>query len=573
MLMVLRLQQIARRHWPGLAAIALLWGIMAALFCQVWQRTQGHLIYPLDDTYIHMAMAKNLARDGVWGITRYAFSSSSSSPAWTALLSLIYWAVGVRDGVPFVLNLLLGSLLLFSMESIFHAVGLAAAKRFMLLVAVILLYPLPFVTLTSMEHLLHAILAVWFVFLIGQIISEEKRSLRDRRFLLACLLGALMVMARYEGLFAAAIACLLLLIRRRVGHAAALGLASLFLIGLYGAYSRAQGSYWLPNSILVKGAAIHMIAPRGLVDLLPAAIEHLYSVPHVLLPALVICAELAWLANRRALRWSAPIGMAILFAGILCLHMSLVPFYSDLWSLRYDGYLVALGFLAVGCLWSEITTARARSEGRVKEWLSLPSRMVVGLPAVFLVGKILILAIRFPGIGSVALAPRASANIYEQQYQMGLFFRQLPAGTTVALNDIGAANYLADIHCLDLMGLGSIEIARRRLSTHFRPEDLAAITRTTGVQLVAIYDTWFLVDGRGRYGSDPLFFRDSHHLRNGVPSAWKPIGQWALRQNIICGYDMVTFYAADPRSEAGLRTRLSAFQAGLPATVFCSGQL
>jgi hypothetical protein len=43
----------------------------------------GHVSYTLDDAYIHMAMAKHVAQDGVFGITPYEFSASSSSPLWT----------------------------------------------------------------------------------------------------------------------------------------------------------------------------------------------------------------------------------------------------------------------------------------------------------------------------------------------------------------------------------------------------------------------------------------------------------------------------------------------------------
>ena len=37
------------------------------------RQNDGHIIYTLDDSYIHMALAKNLAQHGVWGITRYEF--------------------------------------------------------------------------------------------------------------------------------------------------------------------------------------------------------------------------------------------------------------------------------------------------------------------------------------------------------------------------------------------------------------------------------------------------------------------------------------------------------------------
>ena len=79
------------QHWPLYASVLilslLLWLILAISFSQ----NQGHLVYALDDAYIHMAMARNFAHYGVWGVTRYGFTSSSSSILWTLLLSLTYY--------------------------------------------------------------------------------------------------------------------------------------------------------------------------------------------------------------------------------------------------------------------------------------------------------------------------------------------------------------------------------------------------------------------------------------------------------------------------------------------------
>ena len=62
-------------------------------------------MYALDDAYIHMAVARSLARHGVWGVTPYAFTSSTSSLAWPLLLALADLVVGVRAATPLVLNL------------------------------------------------------------------------------------------------------------------------------------------------------------------------------------------------------------------------------------------------------------------------------------------------------------------------------------------------------------------------------------------------------------------------------------------------------------------------------------
>ena len=52
--------------------------------------------YPLDDTFIHLAIAKNLAL-GHWGITQHAFSNASTSPIYVGLLA----ALG-KAGLPWI---------------------------------------------------------------------------------------------------------------------------------------------------------------------------------------------------------------------------------------------------------------------------------------------------------------------------------------------------------------------------------------------------------------------------------------------------------------------------------------
>jgi len=98
------------RHWPVLAAIIILWCTVLLLLILSVRQNQGHLVYALDDPYIHMAIAKNFAQHGVWGVTRYEFSSSSSSLLWTVLLSAIYLIFGTNEIAPLVLNVIVATL-------------------------------------------------------------------------------------------------------------------------------------------------------------------------------------------------------------------------------------------------------------------------------------------------------------------------------------------------------------------------------------------------------------------------------------------------------------------------------
>src|SRR5580658_1345815 len=78
------------------AAMVLL--VAGITFAIMWRnclrQTDGHFIYALDDPYIHLSIAKNLAQHGVWGVTQYAAASASSSPLWSFLLGVLIWIGG-----------------------------------------------------------------------------------------------------------------------------------------------------------------------------------------------------------------------------------------------------------------------------------------------------------------------------------------------------------------------------------------------------------------------------------------------------------------------------------------------
>ena len=58
-----------RGRWPVLAIGALSLALLYAQERQGLRRTHDQFLYPLDDPYIHMAMARSLAESGVYGLT------------------------------------------------------------------------------------------------------------------------------------------------------------------------------------------------------------------------------------------------------------------------------------------------------------------------------------------------------------------------------------------------------------------------------------------------------------------------------------------------------------------------
>src|SRR5574339_943434 len=81
---------------------------IAALLATLFFLAVSHLIYaigfPLDDSWIHLTYARNLAEHGEWAFRLGQHSAGSTSPLWTALLS-IGFLIGLA---PYVWTYLLG---------------------------------------------------------------------------------------------------------------------------------------------------------------------------------------------------------------------------------------------------------------------------------------------------------------------------------------------------------------------------------------------------------------------------------------------------------------------------------
>ncbi|MCK5139345.1 MAG: hypothetical protein KAQ85_05850, partial [Thermodesulfovibrionia bacterium] len=251
-----------REQRPLILALILLWAItfaVVAFFLNANETDQ--VVYSLDDPYIHMAMARNLVEHGVWGVTRYEFSSSSSSPLWVLLLATGYLVIGVRDFLPLLLVLAAASLALIVADRICREQGIGRRQRTVVLLAVLFFTPLVPLVMTGMEHGLQIVVDLAFIHGAVCLLSQDRRAAwppwrpgRGRRdpVLLLWLCAPLVTAVRYEGAFLIAVVCGLLLLRRQWRPLVALALLGLLPIALYAVIALAQGWPPLPNSILAK---------------------------------------------------------------------------------------------------------------------------------------------------------------------------------------------------------------------------------------------------------------------------------------------------------------------------------
>ncbi|HEY0004142.1 MAG TPA: hypothetical protein VGB17_04965 [Pyrinomonadaceae bacterium] len=534
------MRRILKQHWPLALALLALWLTVAAFWLILTAQTGGRFIYALDDAYIHMAMAKNFVSEGVWGVTRYEFSSSTSSVLWTLLLSAIYLLTGAREKIPFILNLVAATFALVAAYLSLKNYSITQRQRFLLLVAFIFLTSLPPLVFSGMEHCAQILIDICFVYLAARVLEDESFAFKDFASLCLLALAALLTLIRYEGLFLISIVCLLFLWRRRTAYAFALGLAAIIPIGLYGLVSVRHGAFWLPNSVLLKGAL-----PTG-GALGPLKHAYLKSIEGPHLPLLLLITLALYLFRRKRVKRLWEQGQTLLIILLVAIAEHLL-FASIGWFYRYEAYLVALGVLIDGALICE----------SLPDWSSLKQKGGRVLRPATMALSVCLLAALIPllkrSFDALRDTPRADLSIYQQQYQMSLFLREYYQGAAVAANDIGAINYFADIRCLDLWGLGSAEITRDKLRGQYNTSRIKELAANHQVKIAVVYSGWIQ-----EYG--------------GVPSAWKRMGKWVTPGCIVCGSDTISFYAVDPAEAEALTQHLKEFSQRLPTGVQQGGR-
>lgn len=626
---------------------------MLSITCR---HNHGHLIYALDDPYIHMAMAKHLVQDGVWGIDGYKFTSSSSSSLWVLLLSLSYLVFGANEVTPFILNLIFAVLLMFSTYFILRRrFSFRPVYILIVLLSVLFFTPLAPLVFFGQEHTMHAFLSLLFMFLSAGILSNEGSS--SNEYVLLLILAPLVTAARYEGAFLVSVVAALFLLRKMFRHSFLLLAAGFLPILVYGLISVAKGWYPLPNPIMLKGimpdfssargisyalgykgllqiskdknAAIFLLfieafifiilklhsgrkflTDRAMILLIFPAIVFIhmeltgtgwYSYEQYVLPPFIIALSLVILfrvIKQRSLSdstkylvlilaaavflhvqsvsagryaydiylvplslyvvalvvasrffthaelWDKPAILALIYVPVVFLHLQ---FARTMGFYRYEAYIIAMGILVIAVSIHEYLPIGSIFEIGRGRFLK---RIGMSVPIVLLFPLMILLCIR--AWDSLRDTCQATTNIYEQQYQMGLFLKSFYRKEAVAANDIGAINYLADIRCVDLWGLANMEVARLKRRRAYYTQEVYSLAKENRVKIALVYDSWYR-----DYG--------------GLPRQWIKAGSWIIRHNVVCGSDTVSFYAVDSSEKDSLFRHLEAFSSRLPDDVIQEG--
>jgi hypothetical protein len=496
----------------------------------VLHATHGTLAYPLDDTFIHMAVARNLAFEHYWGIAGHVFASTSSSPFYTVLLAGIFSIFGVHLIFPLLINLLAGVAVLVVMHRWLKRQGLRTVAQLIILLLVNFLTPLPLLVISGMEHTFQLLFTFLFIFSFAT--NPDKLSWKIYLF------GALMISTRYECLPILGLACLLLLTRRKWTQAVALGAVSILPITIFGLYAMSKGSYFMPNSVLLKAALPHSLGgwARFVADDIwfkiffsPRDYNFLAAQRLLLLLPLTYLVFLKQLRDQAAYKYILLMLMGATLAHVAFAYPANFP--------RYEDYLVGCSTLILGTLIAKYRRDLTLSRFKGAEWIVAAVLVLLFIPLFIRTEK------------TFQKSKQYCLNIYEQQYQMSQFVHTYYDTTPVAFNDIGAISFYSKGDKLDLWGLASLEVAKAKQKHYWTPDFADSLIHQHQTRLAILYDTWF----------DPALLH-----------RWTKVASWHNQHNVVLGDDSVSFYAIRPEDTSALKKNLELYQPNLPADVTVS---
>lgn len=461
--------------------------------------------YPLDDVYIHLAIAEQITNGG-YGINPGEYVSASSSPIYPYLLTP-FAETAVQRWLPLVWNLAFVSVAAGLLGYVFSeagygrlAVALGAAAPISLAMCT--------TAYTGMENMGHGAASMAIVVGLWRYVKSDQVT-----WLLIA--GVFLAPAfRLEGLALAMAAGGTVAITGRWCTGAGLMALGLLPVVALALYLTSLGLEPLPNSVTAK-----LDAQGGGDGLAGHAQKFAYNIQQ---PGggllFILCTLVAALGAAVSLRDRriGLFGLAVAAAGFAHLVIGSIG-----WMNRYENYILIANTAALAILLSH-------SERSIKSIAMLA--VIVG--------------------GFVTYVPMF-ANIYiwnvkaiaHQQGEMSRFakdFVQAP----IAVNDIGYVSWRNPDPVLDLWGLASAEILEMRKQP--QPQGWGGpLVQEHGVRLVMIYDDW---------------------LQDAVAPEWRKLGELWL-DNVpaaFLGDQVVAFYAPNADDVPDLVNLLRLWEVDLP---------
>jgi len=479
--------KIPNRRWCSwLGYLAL---VAAALGAVAFYQARGQSGYPLDDSWIHLGFARNLAAGQGFGLNPHEPTPGATSPLWVVLLAVGYllgaghsvwpWLLG---GIVLGIAGILASVLIATCSRLIPDAGgekTTSWHKWLGGLVVVWSAPLVWSAAGAMEVPLFVatLLAAQLAFL-----HSDRESLRgDLRW---GALAGVSALARPEGLLLAMIlAAAALLGPGRAGWKRAVAglLACAVVYSPSVVFCLATNGRIFPNTFYAK--TIEVLAAPDPSYLLQAARFCLTASPGVAILLLIgLAAAVVNLRDRRRLEILLAVGGFVLALpaayAILDRHV-FFGFAGNLNRYLYPplGAAVVLGVWGISWGTGHLQRGLARSAGAI----------------------LLVAALFLTGYDSVRRADLFARNVNDinsmQVASARAVARALPPGSLVAANDVGALSYFGDCRVLDLVGIVSVPtmqaLAGRPPTQEAHERAVFPLLQRTRPEAIVVFPSWF----------------------------------------------------------------------------------
>lgn len=468
--------------------------------------------YSLDDPYIHLALAKNLA-SGHYGIQTNEYASASSTILFPFLL-VPFSFVSFFTIIPLLLNTLFTAvsiIFLYRIHTGFIDSNLNSANIWLIIITILWINPIGLI-FTGMEHSLQVCIAIITFFHITRYIQSGN----SHRMLI--LLSVINPLIRYEGFALVAGIILIFLLKRQYLIALFTLISSLLIPVIFSLYLHSINLPYLPYSVIKKSelhSEFHFIEYiyRNFILVFYSTFGR-YIAPFYLLGLITIIFV--------AIRNSEKRLLALFTICVLVLHFSFGKFgaYG-----RYEVYAGVIMWLSLSLIFQKKFTSLLQ-KGKIA---------MAGIIILFLLPVI-------PYIMTAITTPIAAHNIYQQQYQMSRFHKAF-FSHPVAVNDIGLVTFNTKNYVLDLFGISSGHAQKLKLDS--TSVLLDSITKTKNIRFAMIYKSWF------RY----------------LPDNWVYAGDLRIKSRVVFIGSNVGFFLIDKSLKSQFIKSLLQFKDSLPEGV------
>ena len=417
------------RLWVVLATAAL----VVVLFYLLVSYSIFRIGFPLDDSWIHLTYARNLAEQGEWAFRLGEQSAGSTAPLWTVLLAVGYWINLAPYAWTFFLGWMVLTLLAVCAETFArqlmpsYTAHLPWAGLFF-----VFAWHLTWSAVSGMETLLHGLL---LLAVLGALIAGS------RRYLTLGVLAGLSLWVRPDGLtlmgpilFVALLSESSWRLRLQALGKALLGFGSLFFPYLL--FNLTLSGNPMPNTFYAKQAEYEAYwLSKTLMERVADYLWPVLASPFLLL----IPGAISWLIQSiRARNWGS-LASLIWFLGYIGIYFARLPAY------QHGRYIIPA--FPIMYLWGMLGLLAFLASPRMAPRLTFLIQVTV-----------VVLALAFQFIG----ARQNAYDIFWIESEMvetaKWVNKNLPSDARLAVHDIGALGYYVENPLVDMAGLITPEV-------------------------------------------------------------------------------------------------------------------